>query len=911
MAGRNTTGSNTTKNQGKNTNSKTSNSRNSSSRNGGTRANSKNSKQIDNSYTSKRKSAARRAIEQEEDNASRRNEIYVFIYLAVAVFLICSNFGWCGVVGDFISKIIFGLVGSVAYILPIYLFFSAAFLFSNGAHRKIVKRVLCAGIFIIVIAFVCQMLAGADEQTVKSLYLEGSKDKRGGGVLLGGILVVLHKLMGLTGSIIVTVLLTIIGIIIVMDVSLIETMKNKLAWDEDDEDEDDYPDNELAHMTSEEIRNREKPNMMNSIMVLESKDKKSKASKTKKPKNKIVPEEEVHELKPVMADELFTLEQARNSEAPVDLSNARRDFFDKPEFAAKQANIKEAVVIDDGDDFGSGEDTLNVTPKRKPRKTKESQAEMVAERDAIAQTINSDINSGSAVAMSNKNVPSGQMSMNISGDGEFKKEYQFPPIELLKTGKGKPGVNNEASVRETAMKLKSTLESFGVNVTVTDYSCGPSVTRYELQPEQGVKVNKIVGLADDIKLNLAAADIRIEAPIPGKAAIGIEVPNKESSSVYFRDLLETDTFKKYPSNISFAVGKDISGDVVVADIAKMPHLLVAGATGSGKSVCINTLIMSIIYKAKPEDVKMIMIDPKQVELSIYNGIPHLLIPVVTDPKKAAGALNWAVMEMTNRYQLFAQYNVRNLQGYNEKVKAVTGFEEGNEDLKKLPQIILIVDELADLMMVAHHEVEDAIVRLSQLARAAGIHLVIATQRPSVDVITGLIKANVPSRIAMTVSSGVDSRTILDMNGAEKLLGKGDMLFYPTGYPKPVRVQGAFLSDEEIAGVVDFLKEQNGETTYDDKISQEISSSSAAGGSGASGSDSDVDEYFVDAGKFIIGKDKASIGMLQRVYKIGFNRAARIMDQLSDAGVVGPEEGTKPRKVLMTMEEFENYVENNL
>lgn len=321
------------------------------------------------------------------------------------------------------------------------------------------------------------------------------------------------------------------------------------------------------------------------------------------------------------------------------------------------------------------------------------------------------------------------------------------------------------------MKLKSTLENFGVNVTVTDYSCGPSVTRYELQPEQGVKVSKITNLADDIKLNLAAADIRIEAPIPGKPAVGIEVPNKESQPVFFRDLLESDNFQKFPSNIAFAVGKDISGQVVVADIAKMPHLLIAGATGSGKSVCINTLIMSILYKAKPDDVKLIMVDPKQVELSIYNGIPHMLIPVVTDPKKAAGALNWAVLEMTNRYQLFAQYNVRNLQGYNEKVKAVTGSEEGNEDLKKLPQIVIIVDELADLMMVAHGEVEDAIVRLSQLARAAGIHLVIATQRPSVDVITGLIKANVPSRIAMTVSSGVDSRTILDMNGAENCLVK--------------------------------------------------------------------------------------------------------------------------------------------
>ena len=354
--------------------------------------------------------------------------------------------------------------------------------------------------------------------------------------------------------------------------------------------------------------------------------------------------------------------------------------------------------------------------------------------------------------------------------------------------------------------------------------------------------------------------------------------------------------------------------MVVADIAKMPHLLIAGATGSGKSVCINTIIMSILYKAHPDDVKMIMIDPKVVELTAYNGIPHLLIPVVTDPKKAAGALNWAVVEMTKRYQLFAEYNVRNLKGYNKKVEEVKT-QVGNEEseLKKLPQIVVIVDELADLMMVAHGEVEDAIVRLSQLARAAGIHLVIATQRPSVDVITGLIKANVPSRIAFAVSSLVDSRTILDMAGAEKLLGKGDMLFYPTGYPKPVRVQGAFVSDEEVGAVVDFLKKQSQDTTYDTEITSQIESSASSGGgvAGASGGDDGRDEYFRDAAKLIIDSDKASIGMLQRKFKIGFNRAARIMDQLAEAGIVGPDEGTKPRTILMSQEQFEAYEEEYL
>ena len=438
------------------------------------------------------------------------------------------------------------------------------------------------------------------------------------------------------------------------------------------------------------------------------------------------------------------------------------------------------------------------------------------------------------------------------------------------------------------------------------------MTRFELQPEQGVKVSKIVGLSDDIKLNLAAADIRIEAPIPGKAAVGIEVPNRENTAVMLRDLLETKEFQTHPSNIAFAAGKDIAGKVVVADIKKMPHVLIAGATGSGKSVCINTLIMSILYKARPEDVKLIMIDPKVVELSVYNGIPHLMIPVVTDPKKASGALNWAVVEMEKRYQLFAEYNVRDLNGYNDKVEQIKDIEDETKP-EKLPQIVIIVDELADLMMVAPGEVETAICRLAQLARAAGIHLVLATQRPSVNVITGLIKANMPSRIAFSVSSGVDSRTIIDMNGAEKLLGKGDMLFYPSGYQKPARVQGSFVSDKEVQAVVDFLVKQNGNVSYDEEITKQVNSVSLSGANASSGGNNgdERDVYFADAGRFIIEKDKASIGMLQRVFKIGFNRAARIMDQLFEAGVVGEEEGTKPRKVLMSIEQFEQYIEENV
>lgn len=490
-----------------------------------------------------------------------------------------------------------------------------------------------------------------------------------------------------------------------------------------------------------------------------------------------------------------------------------------------------------------------------------------------------------------------------------KKAYHFPPMNLLKRGNKTSG-ESDAHLRETAMKLQQILQNFGVSVTVTNVSCGPTVTRYELQPEMGVKVSKIVGLTDDIKLNLAAADIRIEAPIPGKAAVGIEVPNKENSAVMLRDLLETAEFKNSQSKISFAAGKDIAGKVVVADIAKMPHLLIAGATGSGKSVCINTLIMSILYKASPEEVKLIMIDPKVVELSVYNGIPHLMIPVVTDPKKAAGALNWAVAEMMRRYQAFAEQNVRDMKGYNEKAASSPSID--GEELKIMPQIVIIVDELADLMMVAPGDVEEAICRLAQLARAAGIHLVVATQRPSVNVITGLIKANMPSRIAFSVSSGVDSRTIIDMNGAEKLLGKGDMLFYPSGYQKPARVQGAFVTDKEVQSVVEYLKNHNGDADYDNEIVQHVNTSEIGTGQGlgAGSEENERDMYFTEAGRLIIDKDKASIGMLQRTFKIGFNRAARIMDQLCEAGVVGGEEGTKPRKVLMSKEEFEQYMSEN-
>ena len=488
------------------------------------------------------------------------------------------------------------------------------------------------------------------------------------------------------------------------------------------------------------------------------------------------------------------------------------------------------------------------------------------------------------------------------------KPYVIPPLSLLQKP-ARQDFDTREEIRQNALTLQETLKSFGVNVTITNISIGPAVTRYELQPEIGVKVSKIVSLTNDIKMRLAAADIRIEAPIPGKSAVGIEVPNKHGATVYLGDVLGSSEFQGAKAKLAFGVGKDIAGKTIVTDIAKMPHLLIAGATGSGKSVCINTLIMSLLFKYKPEDVRMIMVDPKVVELSVYNGIPHLLIPVVTDPKKAASALNWAVAEMTDRYKKFAESGSRDLKGYNEKIMAVRNDPEIPEDQKpeKLPQIVIIIDELADLMMVSSQEVEDAICRIAQLARAAGMHLVIATQRPTVDVITGLIKANVPSRIAFAVSSGTDSRTIIDMNGAEKLLGKGDMLFFPQGIPKPVRVQGAFVSDQEVSDVVDFIKQEMGEVEYSERIQQQVQA--GGGGEGSLGGAGNQDELFVEAGQLIIETEKASIGMLQRKFRIGFNRAARIMDQLADAGVVGPEEGTKPRKIIMTLAEFDELISN--
>lgn len=519
-----------------------------------------------------------------------------------------------------------------------------------------------------------------------------------------------------------------------------------------------------------------------------------------------------------------------------------------------------------------------------------------------------DKNDGSSSLNNTENGINNQKDENISEELEKEMyensiknivEYKFPSVNLLNQNvQAKLNKEDKKELLNNANKLEETLNSFGVEAKVLQVTKGPSVTRFELQPNAGVKVSKIVNLADDIALNLAASGVRIEAPIPGKSAVGIEVPNSELMPVLLREVIESKEFVNSNKNLAFCLGKDIGGNCVVSDLAKMPHMLIAGATGSGKSVCINTLIISLLYKYSPDDVKLLMIDPKVVELNVYNGIPHLLIPVVTDPKKAAGALNWAVNEMTKRYKLFAENNVRNIESYNDL------YDKGKIE-SKLPLTVIIIDELADLMMVCPNDIEDYIGRLAQMARAAGMHLVIATQRPSVDVITGVIKANIPSRISFAVSSQIDSRTILDMSGAEKLLGKGDMLFYPVGEAKPIRIQGAFISEEEVEKVVRFIKDQQGEIEYQTEIMNEIDTEASAS------PDEDNDELLEEAIRIVLDNDQASTSLLQRRLRIGYNRAARIIEQLEEKGVISGKDGSKPRQILISKEDpiYSKYSSN--
>jgi S-DNA-T family DNA segregation ATPase FtsK/SpoIIIE len=880
-----------------------------------------------------------------------RDEIILVVSLVVSCLLALSTFNLAGVFGRWVSSLLFGLFGVLAYLLPYLLFFGIAFGISNPGNRTAkIKLASGAGLFLVLTALIQLIFGGYHkEQKLLEIYKLCAEGKKNGGLLGGTIMKGLCYVFGRAGTYVVLLGLGAILVMLLTERLLFAGIKNRRERlvKERQKRQEERQERKTVSYAEEMPRRKAK------VFTFEKETKKEMPDKApSEPEIKLQPEpviepepglQPVTELEPVIEAKTEPMMEPTKESEKKSLFNFKRvhvpdSFFapDKEEIPEENIEEKEELPVYEEELKNKFHSSIEVDKLgdleifRAQTFLTESSSEFSNE-NSVSEELEgsktflterssefSDENSVS-VESSSDNIPIEPAFKRQTRDGEAvteeiqsaenqdvsekKPPYVFPPLSLLSNPQGNvKGVSDE-ELKETAAKLKATLESFGVKVEMKNVSCGPSVTRYELQPAMGVKVSKITSLADDIKLSLAAADIRIEAPIPGKSAVGIEVPNKENATVMLRTLLESKEFQTHPSNIAFAVGKDIGGNTIVTDIGKMPHLLIAGATGSGKSVCINTLIMSILYKANPEDVKLIMVDPKVVELSVYNGIPHLMIPVVTDPKKASGALNWAVMEMTERYKKFADLGVRDMKGYNEKVAVVA--EDNDERFQKLPQIVIIVDELADLMMVAPGEVEDAICRLAQMARAAGIHLIIATQRPSVNVITGLIKANVPSRIAFSVSSAIDSRTILDGGGAEKLLGKGDMLFFPSGYPKPVRIQGAFVSDKEVSDVVEFLSKENGAVTYNEEVTNQITAVQTVAEAGGS---TERDDYFVEAGKFIIEKDKASIGMLQRVYKIGFNRAARIMDQLCDAGVVGPEEGTKPRKVLMSLEEFEQYVD---
>lgn len=795
----------------------------------------------------------RRPVKKVQEASPLSREIILLVIIVFSILALLSLFDLCGAGGKLLSGLLFGLFGAASYVFPVCLLIASGLFISNPENSELKRKIIYSSALYICICGLFQWVIDSKADGLIEIFKVCSSERIGGGFLGGVLSYLLTLIAGRAGSFVIILGLTLLFIMLITRKLIFAAIRD--LYEEKKAASGEYVEYEPYEENEADVPERQ--------MKVHTFDKKKAAKKEKQDKKRAGKEK-----KNIPNISIIRNDTPASEEQPVYQEELETKFGQK-----KKAEIKKEEI--------TKEETRTAT-----KKTDRTQLE-------------NDVNQIQAEIQ--KPSPKAEQKENT---------YVSPSLDLLSKPKSGGKGLSDADLLETAAKLQDTLESFGVRVKMGDVSCGPSVTRYELVPEQGVKVSSITRLADDIKLSLAASDIRIEAPIPGKAAVGIEVPNATRNMVTLRELLESREFQSAKSKVSFAVGKDISGKTIVTDIAKMPHMLVAGATGSGKSVCINTLIMSILYKADPSEVKFIMVDPKMVELTAYADIPHLMIPVVTDPKKASAALNWAVQEMTVRYNKFAELGVRDIKSYNKKIKGLKHNED--DTYEKMCQIVIIVDEFADLMMVAPGEVEDAVCRLAQLARAAGIHLVLATQRPSVNVITGLIKANIPSRIALSVSSAIDSRTIIDSAGAEKLLGNGDMLFAPQDYPKPVRIQGAFVSDEERDGVVAFLKQQQSEPSYNEEVTKHIDANPVGNRAGAAGNapgGSEQDELFVEVGRFIIEKDKASIGMLQRVFRIGFNRAARIMDQLCEAGVVGPEEGTKPRTILMSMEQFENYLES--
>ena len=859
-----------------------------------------------------RKKAIQGNVEQNAYAGLKEEAILILSFL-VSLLLLLSNLGFCGIVGEGLSQGLVFLFGSFSVLFPFVLFFLVAFTMANRNNPMIMRKIpfICF-LYIFLGAFLPVLILGKSiPEDLTDLLTEG-------GVLPGIFLLFLKQFLGSLGAMIVLFFAILLCLVMITEKPLMSLFAL------------------FSVQTAEKAGRRAKSDLQRISQTAREALEERRSRREEREADFQTTDFHLEDFKEEREVSLLEAEENKEKEAlrsdllsvkeELDLINSKKEDWKEDSFTVEGLSDSSEVEELFPEDFSE----IDAVPKSQSLKKQSMKEQSMKEQSMKEQSMKEEpldeeelkkrllqgdpssrvvyTADGRRIASDNENL---QKRIQEKKEEELTvdsvpekaaKPYVFPPLSLLKRSHSQEE-EKRSEIEKNAQTLKETLKSFGITVSISNVSVGPSVTRYELQPEQGVKLAKIVSLSNDIKMRLAAADIRIEAPIPGKSAVGIEVPNKNSQVVYLGDILSSPAFQENKMKLAFGVGKDIGGKVVVTDIAKMPHLLVAGATGAGKSVSINTLIMSILYRYSPEEVRMIMVDPKVVELQVYNGIPHLLIPVVTDPKKAAAALNWAVAEMTSRYKKFAAYGVRDLSGYNEKIRGLTEEEREKEGLSVLPQILIIIDELADLMMVSASEVEDAIVRLTQLARACGMHLIIATQRPSVNVITGLIKANVPSRIAFSVSSGVDSRTIIDMNGAEKLLGKGDMLFFPQNLPKPIRVQGAFVSDEEVAKVTEFLKSQ-GEAEYNHSISKSLEKEATEE---TGGSQSDRDELFAEAGSLVIETDKASIGFLQRKFRIGFNRAARIMDQLAAEHVVGEEEGTKARKVLMNMEEFEELL----
>ena len=854
-----------------------------------------------------RKKAIQGNVEQNAYAGLKEEAILILSFL-VSLLLLLSNLGFCGIVGEGLSQGLVFLFGSFSVLFPFVLFFLVAFTMANRNNPMIMRKIpfICF-LYIFLGAFLPVLILGKSiPEDLTDLLTEG-------GVLPGIFLLFLKQFLGSLGAMIVLFFAILLCLVMITEKPLMSLFAL------------------FSVQTAEKAGRRAKSDLQRISQTAREALEERRSRREEREADFQTTDFHLEDFKEEREVSLLEAEENKEKEAlrsdllsvkeELDLINSKKEDWKEDSFTVEglsDSSEAEELFLEDFSEIDAvpkSQSMKKQSMKEQSMKEQSMKEEPLDEEELKKRLLQGDPSSrvvytadGRRIASDNENLQKRiqeKKEEELTVDSVPKKAakpYVFPPLSLLKRSHSQEE-EKRSEIEKNAQTLKETLKSFGITVSISNVSVGPSVTRYELQPEQGVKLAKIVSLSNDIKMRLAAADIRIEAPIPGKSAVGIEVPNKNSQVVYLGDILSSPAFLENRMKLAFGVGKDIGGKVVVTDIAKMPHLLVAGATGAGKSVSINTLIMSILYRYSPEEVRMIMVDPKVVELQVYNGIPHLLIPVVTDPKKAAAALNWAVAEMTSRYKKFAAYGVRDLSGYNEKIRGLTEEEREKEGLSVLPQILIIIDELADLMMVSASEVEDAIVRLTQLARACGMHLIIATQRPSVNVITGLIKANVPSRIAFSVSSGVDSRTIIDMNGAEKLLGKGDMLFFPQNLPKPIRVQGAFVSDEEVAKVTEFLKSQ-GEAEYNHSISKSLEKEATEE---TGGSQSDRDELFAEAGSLVIETDKASIGFLQRKFRIGFNRAARIMDQLAAEHVVGEEEGTKARKVLMNMEEFEELL----